>query len=774
MPKRLDAEGRPWPEARLQTAWALIGLLALGPVMAQTEQPAQTPAAAPAPPPPPASPPPSAASPAGPSATAPAAPATQRIEIRAETASDSEQRRRDPVARTVVGREELDKFNDPSVLDVLKRQPGVNLSGGNPRLRGMGAGYTLILVNGERAPPGFSLDNLPPSQVERIEITKGPTAEHSTQAVAGTINVILRAAARQRQRELSGRVSYSRHRPAGGFNANWADRLGELSVALPLSGFQWAGGQDTQGSRLTRDTAGLLQRIAYDGQDHWWGGGFNFGPRLNWRVSDRTTLEWSSWLQRNESGSAGSYLNRVLEGSTPASLDDSYRQRGYWQNLRTGLSLNQRFEAGARLEARAGLQATRNGWNNRSLGLDAQGRQTVDRLSTGRVQEDGASSSGKFTLPWGESHTLASGWDVERRTRREERSVTENGLPQLQGFEARPFDAEVQRWAAYLQDEWQIAPRWSAYVGVRSETLQTTSRDEGQTLRSRSEVVTPVMHLQHRLNEKGRDLLRMSLTRSYKAPDLNALMARPSINGNFPASGPNVALSPDRVGNPALQPELTTGIDLALETYLPRGGVISAGLFHRRVQGLIRQQLAEEAVAWSPVPRWVQRPVNLRDARSTGLELELKGRIDELWPAAPLPGAMNLRSTLSLYHSRVDDIPGPDNRLEGQQPWTFGFGLDHRWAGTPWGAGFGFQFTPGYRTQLSATQRRTINRARNLDGYVSFAVHKDLIVRLSGHNLPRAHFATLSETQEADGTRLFDEQRRVQPFGVNLGVSAKF
>ena len=125
-----------------------------------------------------------------------------RSEIKAPELSDTEQRRREPVAKSVYGREELDKYGDVSVTDVLKRLPGINMQGGNPRFRGLGAGYTLILINGEPAPPGFSLENLSPSQVERIEVTKGPSPEHSAQAVAGTINIILRAAPRQRLREV--------------------------------------------------------------------------------------------------------------------------------------------------------------------------------------------------------------------------------------------------------------------------------------------------------------------------------------------------------------------------------------------------------------------------------------------------------------------------------------------------------------------------------------------------------------------------------------------
>ncbi len=729
--------------------WLAAALFVAGPAHAQSVPAAPAPAPAPAPEP-------------------------QRVEVRGETNNDTEQRRRDPVAKTIVGREELDKFSDPSVLDVLKRQPGVNLSGGNPRLRGLGAGYTLILVNGERAPPGFSLDNLPPSQVERIEITKGPTAEFSAQAVAGTINIILRSAARNRQRELSARVGYTRLKPVGGFNATWADRVGLFDVALPVSGYTWAGGQDTVGERLVRDTALQLQRVGFDGEDRWWGGGATFGPRLSWRVSDMTTLEWTAFIQRNDFRNQNNYLHTVFSGSLLPSVDDSNLTRGFWKTARLGFSLNQRFADGGRLEARIGAQGTRNQWRTAFEGRDLSGRLTVDRISTGRNDDDSASSSGKFTQPWREHHTFAAGWDVEKRQRTEVRTVVENGVSQLSGFDARPFDADVQRLAFYAQDEWQFAPQWATYLGLRAERITTTSADEGQTRVSRSQVITPIIHLQHKFDAKGRDLFRASLTRSYKAPELGALMARPSINPNYPVSGPNTEQYPDRNGNPNLKPELAVGLDMALEKYLPKGGVLSVGVFHRQVKGLMRNTVTEQTVSWSSVPRWVSMPVNLERARSTGLEFELKGRVDELWPGAPLPAAMNLRSSLSIYRSKVDDIPGPDNRLESQQPWQFGFGLDYRVPNSPLGFGMGFQFTPAYATQINSSQLRSINRARNLDGYVSWAFSRDLIVRLSGNNIPHSEQWQRNETRDSTDTLLYDQANRRQPHSVFVGLTAKF
>ena len=89
-----------------------------------------------------------------------------RVEISARQ-TDTELRRRASTAKQIYGREELDKFGDTNVADVLQRLPGVTLQGNAPRLRGMSAGYTLILINGDPAPPGFALDQLDPAVPDR-------------------------------------------------------------------------------------------------------------------------------------------------------------------------------------------------------------------------------------------------------------------------------------------------------------------------------------------------------------------------------------------------------------------------------------------------------------------------------------------------------------------------------------------------------------------------------------------------------------------------------
>lgn len=116
-------------------------------------------------------------------------------------------RRDDTASKIVVNHEEIVKYGDTSVLDVLKRVPGVTVSAGNGRggeiqMRGLGSGYTQILINGERAPAGFSIDSLSPDVIEKIEVLRAASAEYSTRSIAGTINIVLKKAIKTAQREL--------------------------------------------------------------------------------------------------------------------------------------------------------------------------------------------------------------------------------------------------------------------------------------------------------------------------------------------------------------------------------------------------------------------------------------------------------------------------------------------------------------------------------------------------------------------------------------------
>jgi outer membrane receptor for ferrienterochelin and colicins len=634
----------------------------------------------------------------------------QNVEIVARQGS-TELRRAASVAKQVYGREELDRFGDTNALDVLRRLPGVNVGSGGPRMRGLGAGYTQILINGDPAPQGFSLDQLSPSQIERIEVLRAPTADQSTQAVAGTINIILKEPPRRSQRSVRLGLGNGRDRPMANANINLSETRGPLSLSLPLSLFEWDRQSRTSIERAMAGIDGLPARSEQVGTGTSWGWGYNLAPRLNYKISDEQTLSVASFFQKGFWNNRTDYANRILSGQPV--LDDDSVQEGTWENRRGNLTWVNRFSDDQRIELRAGMQQSRWTFDARNVREDAEQLRSV-----GGGQDDSITQAGKYSRLLGAAHTLTAGWDLEQRDRQERRTTTDAaGNALLPSFEGQPFEAKVQRQAFYVQDEWEISPQWQLYLGLRHERIASESLSANNPVRNASSVLSPLAHVTYKFDPKGRDMVRASLTRSYKAPGLPALLARPQVNAAYiNTSQTNTALAPDRIGNPSLAPELATGLDIAYEKYLANDGVVSIGLFHRSLSSVVRNVTTLRNVSWATAPRWVSEPQNFSDATTSGIELELRGRASDLMPA--LLGqakALNLRTSLNIYRSRLSALPGPDNRLDGQQPWTANVGFDQRISGLPLTIGGNLSFSPGYDTRQTEEQWVRRSHTRSVD-----------------------------------------------------------
>ena len=642
--------------------------------------------------------------------TAPQSSVIQRVEIVGRQGS-TELRRAASVAKQIYGREELDRYGDTNALDVMRRLPGVNVDSGGPRMRGLGAGYTQILINGDPAPQGFNLDQLSPSQIERIEVLRAPTAEQSAQAVAGSINIILKEAPRRSQSNLRLGLSNGRDRPAANVNYSISESVGAFNMSLPVSLFEWDRQIRNKVERQMAGTDGLSAVSEQVGTGTSWGWGYNLAPRFNFKFSDEQTLSIATFFQKGFWNYRTDYVNRALTGNPV--FDDNSIQDGYWENRRGNLTWVNRFSPDQRIEIKAGLQQGRSAFDSRNMRSGA-----VQLHTTGSNQDDAITQSGKYSHLLSNEHSLTAGWDLENRDRLERRTTTDGaGIALLPSFEGQPFEAQVRRQAFYIQDEWEISPQWQLYLGLRNERISSESATTTSPVRNESSVLSPLAHVTYKFNPKSRDMIRASLTRSYKAPGLNTLLARPQVNSAYTnTSLTNTALSPDRMGNPALTPELATGLDIAYENYLTNDGIFSVGVFHRNLTNVVRNVTELRTVSWATAPRWISQPQNFSDAVTSGVEFELRGRASDLMPSL-LGNAktLNIRTSFNLYSSRISALAGPDNRLDGQQPWSANLGFDQRIAGLPLSVGGNMSITPGYDTRQTVDVLVKRTPARSID-----------------------------------------------------------
>ena len=390
------------------------------------------------------------------------------------------------------------------------------------------------------------------------------------------------------------------------------------------------------------------------------------------------------------------------------------------------------MDDGARLLVNNNLG--RSSWNNSANTLQSGGANGKVPLSQESAQTDTTwNGSAKYSVTLADKHSLVSGLELEVNQREQSASSLRDGQNPLTDFDG-DLNASSRRLAVYTQNEWDINPHWAAHAGLRWEGIHTSgSAGQGQgTVSNQSAVLTPLLHAVWRPDLASKDQIRVSLTRSYRSPDLGRLIARPTINPFFPDRGANSALHPDSAGNPDLQPELALGIDSAYEHYLPGGGLLSANVFVRQIDNLMRAQTALETVPWADAPRWVSRMQNVGSAITSGLELEAKFRLREIDPQAP---AVDLRANMSLLQSRLTTLNGPNNRLEQQPDGTLNLGADYRLIGLPLRLSGNINWTPGYTTRLADEQEVWLGDKWVLDASALWIFSPSAQLRLSASNL---------------------------------------
>ncbi len=633
-------------------------------------------------------------------------------------------------------------------------------------MRGLGGGFTQLLIDGQRMPPGFSLESLTPEQVERIEILRAPTAETGARAIAGTINIITREGFKVRLNDLRLGFGYENGQFSPGINWSHNDSSGPLTYTLNASVFRPRRESNSASHTTVEDvTTGAVVEDR-SGQSHSMEQRFgtNLSGRLLWRLNetgDSLSLMPSIFHTEAHSDSDFSLVQNLLPRATTPPFYDTGTTVGdsRFTNARLGLMARQRLgDMRLELNGHGGLWESRNDTARneyRKASATSPWRSFSDQAKTGEkslnltLKASGVAGGGTEEKP-AASHALVTGAEIEAVNRDE----TRISVPDLADF-GDNLKASTLRLAAYAQDEWQLNPNWGVHAGLRWEGI-TTHGDSGQGERptNRSSVWTPLLHAVYKPDPKSRDQVRISLTRSYRSPPLGALIARPTINRDKPVCAPPYPLTtgcesqlsndknyPDSAGNPNLKPELATGIDMALERYIDGGGVLSANLFHRNISNLIRGQVQlESSVPWSGVPRYVRRQRNIGDATTTGIELEAKFRLDQLITGAP---AVEMRSNLSVYSSRVKSVPGPDNRLDQQAKATGNLGADYRLRGLPFTLGGNVNWVPGYTTRLDVDQTTSVTTKRVWDVYTLWTINPTTGLRLLGSNLdPRQYITT--------------------------------
>jgi len=154
------------------------------------------------------------------------------------TANRSAQANKSLSAVTVITKQDIKSYQATQLEDVLRRVPGISIKndGGAGKLtsvfmRGTNSGHVLVLIDGIKvgsATAGSTaFEHLPISQVERIEIVRGPRSSlYGAEAIGGVIHIITQKGSGKVKPELTLGVGSNNTRNAsvsvsGGNSSSW-------------------------------------------------------------------------------------------------------------------------------------------------------------------------------------------------------------------------------------------------------------------------------------------------------------------------------------------------------------------------------------------------------------------------------------------------------------------------------------------------------------------------------------------------------------------------
>lgn len=681
-------------------------------------------------------------------------------EVVVDGRSAQDERKDSTTTKIVIDRSEIVQFGDRSLIEVMKRLPSItvinNQAGSEVRMRGLGAGYTRILIDGSPTSPNFVVDSIPPDSIARIEIMRAASAEIGAQAIAGTINIVLKKSVQRTGAGWNFVVATENDLPTFGVSTQITRRDGGLSFSVSGTVDQRKIGYRTYVYDVGSDADGTdtLLRTGYQAHDYTILAA-SLAPRISWTY-DNDSLTADAFIGRRVTTGSQAERSNTQLGDPLTYASNDLTLRNPVTTVRGNLKWVRSFDNGAVFATNLGSTFDQIFSNAHLNGFDQEGRFNLERRVTSTATDKATTFGGKYSLPYTMNHDFSAGWDVtfaQRLEDRIQRDFSPVGIEPINIDES--YDARVRRIAVFAQDEWRYEKHLSLYLGLRWEGLQTSSAGKmPDEVSNSSSVFSPLVQLMWRLPDTKNDRLRLALTRTYKPPQVAQLMPRRFVAKN---NGP---VTPNTQGNPDLRSELAWGLDAAYEASVGEKGTMSASAYARSIEDVIRQELFQQGGVW------ILRPINGGPAKVYGVEFDLKS------PLTILSDALSLQINASRNWSIVKNVPVPDNRLDQQVPLSLNIGVQYSSRAPALTFGGNVSYQKGVRTQITDTRATRFGTARALDIFSVWKVSDQFSMRLTATGLVPLARTGQVDYRDASLSLRQSTFRKLDPL-IKIGVELK-
>lgn len=670
----------------------------------------------------------------------------------------------------VYGEDYFQRFEPLTAGDALKRVPSVTflsdvIESDGARLRGLDPGYTQILINGEKVPGSnadrsFFLDRIPAELVRQVEIIRSSSARRTGDAVAGTLNIVLRDG----------------FKLDGGYVRGGALIFDDGKVK-PSGGLFYGG--DLAGGRV------ML--------------GLNVQGRYNPKL--KSSLRYSDSPENNPNFATDDFDNREDQTDTRNGTD--YAFNGSWgiEGEATKFDLSGSFVRTDRVEDERSYEYNHPTAINGPVRTTPAGNLLTDNANVNTIKQES----------WNIAAKLSHEWSLGKSTLRAGFARFDGGEDEFE-YEV-DFDRSTPRFTGDLNDvairddelsfglehAFPVAEKIDLVIGgfvqnkdrdtdireVRSRFNLTAAARTGydQFTRNPAEFIgtfgalTPPPGGLNTIEENRRDVYamveggsgpvkfeaglrwentRVTINDATVAPALanstteydfllpsaslkvelgrgriNASVARTLRRPRFDYISPALLEAElgdnDLLGNPALRPETAWGGDLGYEHQVGRSGIAGINFFYRKVSNLV--EVANTGVIGSEgAGTFVLQPRNSGDGEVWGVEFDLSASLAFIGLADT-----GIFGNLGLIDSSITDFAGK-RRFNGQSKYVYNVGVIQNLpkAGVAFGA--------SYRKQGSALDRIvgrevTTTYGADLEVFIEKRFGERFTIRAVGSNL---------------------------------------
>lgn len=494
-----------------------------------------------------------------------------------------EGRKNSPTGKIIVSKEEIARFDDQTLGDVLKRLPGMSFTGPagyveDIRFRGADKGYTQILIDGEPIADGkkdrqMQVSRLSADMIERIEIINQTTAEYNSDGVAGTINIILKNTPSKAQGNFS--ATYSNQDSVSGKEAyfSFGNKRDKLSYIVSIDALErpWTKPKDKYETEYNDNTAHAAKKIVTETEvEKRVNTELSVIPKINYDFDAKNRLSFSGYfitgVEKKDKikdnytdgggviGTFGDHANDKYTHSEENEDKDRINGRAMLK-FETILSPSEKYSVTA-LFNRGGEEKDKSTFSR----ITTPSTSTVTTSSSTEyekiVETDAKLKADASFVLW-ESNFIKSGIEFSQKDFKSDKKT--NGTTTTGISDNLRMDEDS--FAAYVMDEWNIGSSHVLTPGVRLEQFTQASTDSsGNTTEGDYKFINQSLHYLWRMSDNLQ--FRASVAQKAKRPKFDEL-----TNFQNTPSGANSSTNPITTGNPELTPEKALAYDAGFEYY---------------------------------------------------------------------------------------------------------------------------------------------------------------------------------------------------------------